>query len=960
MTDSSIPFLKQLSEYFKKAYREDLFKVALVFPNRRAGLYFRRYLAEGNTYPVWSPEIFSIEDLVISIGKKNIGGNHQLLLSLYKAYLNLEGEKARDFEDFLNWAPVLLDDFNEIDLYLADPSKVFTYLSEAKALSQWSPETNTLSEFQLTYLHFFQSLGKLYHEYNSVLKENHIASQGSAYRYVSEHLNDLLDGLRWKKIVFAGFNALTLSEEKIIIQLLQAGKAEVFWDCDEYYLFNPVQEAGRFLRDYQNRNEFIPFRWISNHYKTAAKKIHIVGIPQHIGQAKFAGQLIESILPEERSETALVLGDENMLVPVLNSIPGSVSDFNVTMGLPLKLTPLNGLFEALFQLHLGSYSRNKPPDSPARSFYCKDLMSVFRHPWFSDLLDANHINAGYEKGEKGSGLKDREEMILSRSFFSHAEVVRLIVKPGLLDPYPLGFLFDDYSLKSLEFIKAFQKLIEYFKGHFKAVKSLVEEDKTGNHLEMEYLYSFSLLFSQILKLWEGVNIPLSLISLVKLIRQSVQNTRLSFYGEPLKGLQVMGMLETRNLDFRNIIMLHVNDDILPAGKSYTSFIPMDIKIHFQLPTYKERQAVFAYHFYRLLQQSEQVYLLYNTEPGQLAGGEKSRFIHQLVRELPLYNPKVIITEEILSFTPQGGNLIKPILVQKDAEIINKLRTINERGWSASTLNQYRACKLKFYFAQVAGIEEPEEPDESIDAAGLGSAFHETLEKLFRPYVGKALQKEIYSGMLDELPKLIPGIFKKHLINGDLNYGKNYLWLTVCESLIARYLHREKEKSGNVYPQGSVYHLYSVEQWMTTDLNGYKLSGKTDRIDHIGNNFRILDYKSGKITDDDLKLFDFAKLDKGADTEKAFQLLFYAFLFSSQLKYPPLGIEAGIVSLQRPDKGFLTLVLPKGTDILNEGMKTIKEVLLHLLDEIFDPSVPFSQVEGDKACKYCPYKPICLR
>lgn len=960
MNPGNLPFLKQLSNHLKLQYGDDLHPLAVVFPNRRAGLFFRKYLSEGLSRPLWSPGIYSIEDMVLTVARQKIGGNHQLLLLLYRVYQELEKDNARDLDDFLNWAPVMLDDFNEIDLYLADPKEVFTYLSEARVISQWSPDGKQLSEFQQSYLKFYQSLEHYYNGFHVSLQKHHLASQGSAYRYVAEHLEELIPGLPWKKLIFAGFNALTLAEEKIIEKLIESGKAEIFWDCDEYYLNNSIQEAGKSLRKYKNSTDFGTMRWISNQYKTESKSIKILGIPQHIGQAKVAGQLLAEIPDEEWSETALVLGDENMLIPVLNSIPETVRDFNVTMGLPLRLTPLNRIFEALFQLHLKSAGLIQGKSKATRSFYFKDLLSLFRHPWLSALLDANHANSGYETTEKGSGLKQREEILLTKTFFSYDEVIGDVVKPSFLDTYPVGFLFDDFSNNPLTILNACQKLTAYLKDYFLQKQNAESNKGDKSQLELEYLYSYSLLFSQIRESWEESAIPVTLLSLYKLFRQSVQTIKLSFYGEPLKGLQLMGMLETRNLDFKNIIILHVNDDILPAGKSHNSFIPLDIKNHFQLPTYRERQAVFAYHFYRLLQRARSVHLLYNTEPGQIAGGEKSRFIHQLLRELPVYNPQIRIKEEILSFPPVQEKLIQPIVIQKDDLILDKIRKKNISCWSATTLNQYRICSLQFYFAQIEGIEKPDEAEESMDAATLGTAFHETLENLFKPFVGKLLSPEAYAAMIKELPSIIPGIFKKKVEHGDVEYGKNHLLLKVAESVIGKYLQKEMEEAVKDKIAGREYKLDSIERWMTVMLGEYKLSGKADRIDQSGSFYRILDYKSGKITDNDINLSDINKLEDGPASDKIFQLLFYTYLFYNQLHYPPAGILPGIVSMRRPERGFIPLRLPKNADLLKEGIESFKDLVIKLLNNLYDSNVPFTQTEDINICIYCPYNPICIR
>ncbi|MCX6272013.1 MAG: PD-(D/E)XK nuclease family protein [Bacteroidetes bacterium] len=947
-------FLGKLSSYLKERYPDHLQELALVFPNRRAGLYIRRYMALGSLKPMWAPAIFSIEDFVMHLGGKRKAENHQLLLILYKVYQQIEKENAHDLNEFLNWAPVMLDDFNEIDLYLADPASIFSYLSEAKALSTWNLDKKPLTEFQLSYLHFFNSLNEYYQLLQTQLEQANLASQGSAYRYAADTIEQLEPGLIWKKILFAGFNALTGAEEKIISYLIDKGKAEIFWDADNYYTDNPIQEAGKFLRQYQERQGWGEFRWKDDSYSRLPKEIRIIGIPQNIGQAKVAGQLISEVPTSELSETALVLGDENMLIPVLNSVPEEIGKFNVTMGLPLRLTPMNGLFDALFQLHIHAERLSK------ETFYFKDLLTLFRHPFFSELLDANHANAGIQVVEKGSGLKEREEWLLIRAFFSRDEVIRDILKPGMLDRYRLDILFGSYSAQPLELLVAFQELCDFMKDHFQSKTASEEEPGPERTLEMEYLYAYSLLFRQILETWEGTEIPVTLGSVYKLFRQAAGAVKLSFYGEPLTGLQVMGMLETRTLDFRNIIVLHVNDDIIPSGKGVPSFIPIDIKDHFHLPTYRDRQAVFAYHFYRLLQRAEKVDFLYNTEPGQLMGGEKSRFLHQLRQELTAYNPSIRLTETTISFPPEGENKIKPIVIQKDRKTLHDLTVINSKGWSPTVLNMYRVCPLRFYFSQILKIQEPDEADENMDAATVGTVFHEILELLYQPTLNQPLTADSYKEMKRRLPELVRKKYQDNLQHGDLESGKNLLMVKVTESLILQHLDKEKDTWISRNQPRIPLIVIGLEKWLSTDFFQYRLGGKVDRIDQYEHDYYLIDYKTGKLEEKDVRLVNAEKLKDDPAMDKVFQLMIYSYLFYKQ-QNPKLSlIIPGIISLRRPAAGILTLKLPEGSDLLKEGISMMENLVKKILDDLYNPEVPFIQTENLITCTYCLYKPICIR
>ncbi len=953
-------FLRQVSDTLLQSGQGDYSETAVVFPNRRAGLYFRRHLARGITKPVWSPAVFSVEDFILNLSGKALATDEQLLLSLYSVYTETEGKHARDLNDFLSWGPVLLRDFSDIDVYLADPAEVFSYLSEARALSLWSPERKKLTEFQQAYLHFYQNLILYYEGLKRSMEAHDRYAPAYLYRKVATGISGLIPGLPWKRVIFAGFNAITKAEDVIIRTLRSAGIAEILWDADTYYLDNPVQEAGQFLREFRNRHEAGAFRWTGDYYHDIPKDIRVIGVPLHIGQAKVAGQILESFDPALIEDTALVLGDENMLIPVLHSIPESCNDFNVTMGLSLKHTPLYSLLDSYLLAYSRAGRHAQPSETPVNArFYFKDLLAFCRHPWLTRLLNENHRKAGKSETNILNGLKERETILLSQSFCSRDDLLSRIIQASDHDVYPLDTLFPESFPTVGRIISNCELLLQYLKQSFSG-EDPERPLSSKQNLELEFVYTFSQIFSQIRESWLDTPLVTDLQGFHKLFRQTSGRSKLSFYGEPLQGLQIMGMLETRNLDFRNIIMLHVNDDILPAAKQHASFIPMDIRLHFGLPGYKENQAVYAYHFYRLLQRAENVYLLYNTEPGQLAGGGKSRYILQIQHELSQSSYPVKIQESVLAFPAPAGQTIQPITFSKDDAILNKLHEKNEKGWSASSLNKYRSCSLKFYFSEIAGIEETKEADESMDAALLGTAFHSSLEQLFRKHGGKNLTAEIYDEMLSRLPGLLPGVFAETAVGAGISSGKNYLLVEIARTIIAKYLETEKKKSAEepvLYENRITLYL---EKWMTADLKPYRLGGKTDRIDVIGNAWYIIDYKTGKVDPNELHIKDIGHFDNPAKSEKSFQMMHYAYLLYHSLENKPDQIIPAIISMRSPEQGSLYIRLPEGIKMIPEGLRFFEGVLREILDEIFDPDIPFSQTDDPDTCRTCPYSPICIR
>ncbi|HRY32707.1 MAG TPA: PD-(D/E)XK nuclease family protein [Bacteroidales bacterium] len=954
------PFLKQVSDYLLQSGSGDFSETAVVFPNRRAGLYFRRHLAASISKPVWAPTVFSIEDFILALTGKTTAGEEQLLLSLYHVYSEAEGKHARDLNDFLSWGPVLLRDFNDIDSYLADPAEVFSYLSEARALSLWSPDRKKLTEFQQSYLHFYQSLIHYYEGLKRKMETLDCYSTGYLYRNAATMISGLIPDLPWKKILFAGFNAITKAEDKIITTLKSAGMAEILWDADVYYLDNPMQEAGQFLREIRNRPGSGDFKWTGDYYHEIPKDIRVIGVPLHIGQAKLAGQILEQLDPSFIEETALVLGDENMLIPVLHSIPESYSEFNVTMGLPLQHTSLYSLLDSYLLAYnrAGRHTRQGETSVTSR-FYYKDLLMFFRHPWLIKLLNENHRLAGKSETLLKDGLLEREGMLLSQRFCTRDELLLRIIQPGPHDVFPLDVLFPELYPSVSEIILLSERLLQYLKQLFTGEDQELTLSSRQN-IDLEYIYTFSQIFSQLRESWLDTPLVVDIPGFHNLFRQASARSKLSFYGEPLKGLQIMGMLETRNLDFRNIIMLHVNDDILPAAKQHASFIPLDIRMHFRLPAYRENQAVYAYHFYRLLQRAEKVFLIYNTEPGELAGGGKSRYILQMQHELPGSGYPVTIQESVLTFPVSAGQAIQPISLPKTEAVMKKLHEKNEKGWSASSLNKYRSCALKFYFSDIAGIEELTEAEESMDAALLGIAFHSTLEQLFRKHCGKTLTAGVYDEMLSRLPGLLPGVFADTAAGGDISSGKNYLLVEIASAIITKYLEAEKKEIESKPEMIQKRLNLFLEKWMSVDMKPYRLGGKADRIDRFGNIYIIIDYKTGKVESGELNITDFDHFENPGKSEKSFQMMHYAYLLYHFLEHKPDQIIPGIISMRTPEQGHFSVKLPEGMDMFTDGLRRFEALLFGLLDELFNPDIPFTQTDDLKICGKCPYAPICIR
>ncbi|MEI6456583.1 MAG: PD-(D/E)XK nuclease family protein [bacterium] len=962
-------FLEKTAGYLVTQYGSDLTRICIVLPNRRAGLFLRKFLARKIARTTWSPTIFSIEDFVATLTGLQLTEPIRLLAELYTVHKETEGDKAQPFAEFMNWAPQLLSDFNDVDHYMVDARQLFTYLDEAKAINLWNPDLKPLTDFEKQYLRFYNSLSGYYHKLTARLMDKNQASAGLIFRMAAAGIEQSLNGISWDKIVFAGFSAMTKAEEVIIHHLYKEGKAELLWDADPYYLDDDQQEAGELLRYRLKRWKIKEPKWISDDFRSGKKKIRITGIASNVGQARESGVILSMLAKEGQLDerTAIVLPDERLLLPLLNSIPPGIRDLNITMGFPLRYTPLSGLLETIFRLHqnVGKFNRNKE-GGRQRRFYFRDVLDVLQHPYIRQMA----------KGLIKENYFVYEELISSfrmgnRIFISHDQLTGTGKDLFSGDLVFMDSIFQDWSAPEVS-LGYIGKLIEGIRDACILTK---EEEGMGSfRLELEYLFAFSKIIHQLSDILASYDIIQDNNTLFRLFMQLAESTTLPFYGEPLKGIQVMGMLETRALDFDNLILLSCNEDLLPTGKQANSFIPFDIRREFQLPTYRQRDSVYAYHFYRLLQRVNRCWLIYNTEPGELGGGDKSRFLKQILNELPGYNPEIEITEEILSSPASTSPESPPISVKKTPEIIKLLEERAKKGFSATSLNAFRRCPLSFYFSEIAGIREPEMAEETIDPRVMGEVVHLTLKNLFLPFREKSLSIADLTTMRENLQYLLDEAFAKSFKGSDIRYGKNLLLAGVAKNLVDRFLRSEEDILEELGQQGDTVKILDLEKYLDVNLvieqNGrtypVKLKGIIDRLDMAKGMIRIIDYKTGTVEPNQLRVGAWEELLSGNEFDKPFQLLVYAWLL--QLKKingnAPLG--AGIISLKKIGYGFIPVVLPESSAGMSKGeipaasLEQFGEIVRNLIALVFDSETDFSQTDDPLACRYCSYINVCGR
>lgn len=900
-------------------------ELTFILPSKRAGLFLKHQLHKVSNRTIFSPSIISIEEFVEDLSQLQTISNTELLFEFYNTYSQLTNKKDTDaFDVFSKWAQILLQDFNEIDRYLIPQENIFNYLSAIKDIENhhWSLEENQ-TDFIKNYLAFWNKLHTYYTHLSKQLRDKKIGYQGLIYREAVANLESYILYNPDKQHVFLGFNALNTCEETIIQELLKNNIAKVYWDIDATFFNSSNHDAGLFTRQHHKKWEHFKtnsFNWITTHY-AEEKNISTFGIPKNIGQAKQIGSLLKKLQKEnpDLQNTAVVLGDENLLIPVLNALPENIDALNITMGFPLKSIPLAWLFEKLFYIH----------KSATNSFYYKDVINIMSHQYIRPLFKVE--NEDYAS-------KIIETIDANNIIYLSADRLKDLAPHSSLT---IDLLFSNWGkTMDLALQNCFQLII--------SIKKYLDANKSSNLLPLEYLFRFNELFNELSRLNTKYPYIKDISTLFGIYKELLSSETLDFQGEPLQGLQIMGMLESRVLDFETVIISSVNEGILPSGKSNNSFIPFDVKLENKLPTYKEKDAVYTYHFYRLLQRAKNIYILYNTEADVLTGGEKSRFINQLELE-DIHN----IHHQIM--LPQVP-IIKKILntVEKTESLHHEIIKLAKKGFSPSSLTTYIRNPIDFYHQKLLKIKEHDDVEETVAANTLGTAVHNTLEDFYKPLKGTFLNVDIIKNMKSQIEDKVTHHFKKEYKEGDITKGKNLIIFEIAKRYVSNFLDLEIEdlKAGNEIKIVDI----EAENSITidfTELNfPVNLGGKVDRIDEYNGVTRIIDYKTGRVDQNLVEIVNWEDITTDYKKySKSFQVLTYALMMQQQggIKLP---IEAGIISFKNLNAGFLSFTkkdkagngAKKDRLITQETLTNFTIELKQLILEICNPNIPFTEKE----------------
>lgn len=920
-------FLDKVAKELLDKYQDKLSDITIVLPTRRARVFLANALQKQITIPIFSPKILSVQEFTeLLADMRSIDTIEQLFL-FYKIYKQITpANEVQPFEQYYPWAKMLLKDFSDIDAYLVSPYKILTNIKEIKAIQKWDLSDRPIHQVE-KFMHFWNLLPEYHKSFTEYLLNEKKGYQGLLVKTASERIERFVEDNPNDFFVFAGFNALMPSEEKIITTLLVLERATIYWDIDVAFVKNKNNLTGKFIQKMKKEWRYFqthPFQWEVDEF-SKPKNIYVFGTSKTVGQAKIVGEILEKHISSDKQaidKTALILSEKSMLLPVLNAMPASVEHLNITLEYSARNNPIQFLINKIFRTHINAVNRSKEQNYV---FYYKDIIDIIQDPFVKNYLNTELLY---------------NEIITNNLTFITWETLQSRAKTN-----------NELFLKIFEpWTKSLADNLDKLLSVLLDIKYLLEKDLAQNKVALAFVFELHKVIQRI-KNYVITEESLGLKALYLLYKQVVETAEVSFDGEPLMGLQIMGILESRVLDFETVIFTSANEGKLPFGKTQNSFIPYDIRSGFGLPTYFENDAIYTYHFYRLLQRAKNIYLIYNTESNGLDGGEKSRFITQLkIDNLPqhqyterLYNAKL------------PNKATSKVSIEKNEEILQRLKQIADKGFSPSSIALYLRNPIDFYFQQVLKTKEVKEVEETIEVNTLGNVIHDVLEVFYKEYEDKFLTISAVEQMEGKLVAQLLTSFKKEYKDGDIKRGKNRLAFEVAKESLQRFLKIEKQK----LEKDTVKILHIEESFSRKFyVEGLDfpitIKGKIDRVEERNGVVRILDYKTGaKVEASSLQIESVENLLNKKEKDKIFQLLAYAFMYQEQneSKKP---IEVGIISFKNLNsKQDLIFSLknrskkskeetPQKTVISEALLVEYQSILNTIVSEIFNKEIPFEE------------------
>ena len=961
------PFLQSLARHFINKYPHVADECCILFPNRRAGLFFKKYLAQQKPGPGFMPEVFTIGDFMNQISGLEPADPLELSFRIYRSYSKFVSN-PESYEDFYPWGDMLISDFNDVDRYLVDAPLLFKNITDLKSIDSvfdfldeeqkllikrfWKNFNEAkLSKAKETFLSIWELLNFLYQDLRTGLLKEKLGYEGLIYRIVAEQaIADTSFALPWKKILVCGFNALSASEEKLFLYLKNNSLASFFWDYDTTYINNDIHEAGRFLR--RNIRLFpadADFNPGFMSLETAKPEINVYSLPSDVLQAKQLYAILENLNdadpdPAEQNGTeslnkiSVILGDESLLPAVLTSLPESLDYFNITMGFPLSQTPVFSFLDSVLLLQQHSERRNKEVEL----FYYRDVLRVLEHQYIRSFYSEKVIPLV-------DSIHERNKLYLDLQEFADDALLSMIFKK----------------------VNSVNDLVDYLSTLLRYIIDAFPFESPELKLQKEYIFLINTRLNKLRNLLEENSFTVSKESFIRLFRKILQDFTIPFQGEPLRGTQIMGILESRLLDFKNVIFLSMNEGVMPANSGNYSFIPSNLRYAFGLPVKEDKDAIYAYYFYRLLQRSEGIHILYNNKTEGSSSGEPSRYIYQ-IEYLTNWNIKKFTT----AFLVQSKKPV-PISIKKSADVLsllnNYLSPDSDKYLSPSAITNYLNCPLSFYFNNLAGIREEDEASEEIDASVFGSLYHKAMELIYKDLTGKVVTDKSIElcARSANINSSIEQAFREEFYKDRdpkrkiTPEGRNIIILEIIRKLISRTL--EIDRSFAPFTLVDLEKSIKNRMLMVDNIGYVRLGGKIDRLDIRDGKVHIVDYKTGKMSKEfpSLEILFNRDLWKGQENLKGIlQTFLYSWLYVDE--NPEVeGITPGIyTTTELFNEDFSPYLKDKGINAIVEDFRfyttEFESRLKLLLGEIFNPELTFSQTDDEKRCRYCIYNDICHR
>jgi RecB family exonuclease len=908
-------FLHQVADALLRTHGPRLHGVAVVLPSQRAGLYLRKWLAEIAGKPLWSPQLYTIGGFMEALSGLRALPTEELLFEAYEAYRTAEGEKARPIGDFLQWAGTAVADISEADAHLV-PLDIFYRDLRAWDEIGWTFNDDPLSQGQKRMVDYWAMVGRMHTALNARLQARGAGTTGAIERAAVAGAGR--EDLPWNTVWFAGLNALTLAQQAVLRRLQNRDMARLAWDGDRYYMDRPEQEAGRYLRG--NLAAFGPGEVpMGNNLQEGALQLRSVSAPNDVAQAWCAAELLRRSDPGELARTAVVLADESLLQPLLEALPANIGPLNITMGLPVARSSVGAYLDALHRLHAGR--------KPGAGFFHQDVDRLLSHPF---------LQQGPWAGAVRQAVQDIRT--LRRAWLPPA-TLRDKLDAAQLPAHAIGVFAEVEDVRT--------QMPEVTGNALAWAMECVRKDAFAT----EQVFQASVVLHRVHGLMAKHAHQLDLNAYADLFRRLLGQVRIGLFGEPLAGLQVMGMLEARALDPERVIVLGAQEGILPENKAGRSFIPFELRRANNMPLRDGDDAVQAYNFLRMLQRAREAVAVW--PEGEGSGGP-SRFLLQLEHEL--FRERQRPVEHAAARIPMPRAGTATIGVAKSGAVLGALRSKLEKGLSPSAIGDWLRCPLDFYFKQLLRLREVDEVEARIAPNVLGDALHAALETIYRPLLGRPLQAPDLEAAVREVGALVRTNLQAEQTADGLAHGQPLLQVHMAEHAARRFLRNELQNVRN----GAVITPLQLEAEMGFPLQEAALAlgspvrvmGRLDRVDQVEGMHRILDLKSGKVNPADLVLKELDRDALTAAKRYAVQLLVYAWLYLSD--HPGEGaVQAGILPLQHAASSEpLFLKIGDRATVQRDDLPAIGSLLTTIVREMTDPAQVLAHDPESRYCAFC--------